>query len=242
MEECLELLIPDKESQLRRFSEIFYNDIGENYCLVNSDDRHFVAHPSVDESLVEKLGLTRLGLRYAELRKVGPNMGQAPIVTVTRTLGQYMPLQFLTEFLANAEDAKATEFTVAINLSVAVCEAETLRVLAPAMAYLCGLPSLVVHNNKKFTAQDFEGICYTSVGGKEGRPDTIGEFGLGVLTMYHFTDVGCHFFLLNVILILFFQLAIVISGSHVLFLDPSKRHLPLKDCASLILPLRLVQQ
>jgi hypothetical protein len=43
-------------------------------------------------------------------------VGQAPNVTISRTLKQHMPLQFLTEFLANAEDAKATEFT-AVNLS-----------------------------------------------------------------------------------------------------------------------------
>ena len=84
------------------------------------------------------------------------------------------------------------------------------------MKYLCGLPSLLVHINQ-FTPQDFEGSCRTSVGGKKGRPDTTGEFGLGVLTMYRFTDVRYDSFLLDMILILLLQMAMVISGSRVLF-------------------------
>jgi len=187
MEEHTRLLIPDKDSKLRAFSEIFYNDIGEKSLFVN-DDGYFIVHPSLDESLAQKLSLNRLGLRYAELQNLGPDMGQAPITTVKRTLQQYTNKQFLLEFLANAEDAKATEFTVAVNLTT-VREENKLRVISPAMEYLCRLPSLVVHNNALFTSQDFDGICHTSVGGKEGRPDTIGEFGLGVVTMYHFTDV-----------------------------------------------------
>jgi sacsin len=188
------LIIPDKESRLRPFSKVFYNDIGENYRLVNSEGC-FIAHQSVDESLVKKLTLGRLGLKFEDFQDVGPNMGQAPITTVRNTLKQYTIKQFLLEFLANADDAKATEFNVAINLTT-VHQAQNLRVLSPDMAYLCKLPSLVVHNNAEFTPQDFKGICSTSVGGKEGRPDTIGEFGQGVLTMFHLTDVCCDCFLL----------------------------------------------
>jgi sacsin len=225
---------------LRPFSEIFYNDIGENHLLVNGDG-HFIAHQSLDESLVMELGLNRLGLSYANLRNVGPNMGQAPITTVRRTLQQCTNQQFLLEFLANAEDAQATEFRVAVNQTI-VSDEQNLRVLSPAMVYLCRLPSLVVHNNAQFTSQDFEGICKTSVGGKLGRPDTIGEFGLGVLTMYHFTDVCCDFSSSFDAILIYLQLAMIISGSHVLFLDPSKTHLPLPDRASLILELQCIQR
>ena len=192
--ECAKLLIPDKDLRLRPVSKVFYNDIGESHCLMNSDG-HFIAHQLVDESLARKLGLERLGLRHADLRNVGPNMGQAPITTVRRTLQQYTTKQFLPEFLANAADAKAIEFKVAINLTT-VNEERNPRVLTPDMAYLCKLPSLVVFNNAQFTSQDFKGICNTSVGGKEGRQDTIGEFGQGVLTMYHFTDVCYNLFFL----------------------------------------------
>lgn len=233
------LLVPDHESRLRPFAKVYYNDIGENHRLVNSEG-HFIAHQSVDELLARKLSMERLGLRFEDLRNLGPNMGQSPITTVRHTLQQYTNQQFLLEFLANAEDAKATEFKMAINL-MTIRDEQDLHVLSSAMAYLCKLPSLVVYNNAQFSSQDFEGICRTSVGGKEGRPDTIGEFGQGVLTMYHLTDVCCCYFLLehgSMVL----QLAMIISGSHVLFMDPAKKHLPILDLASLILPLQRVQQ
>lgn len=181
------LLIPDTESLLRPSSKVLYNDIGDKSCLVRLDD-HFIAHRSVDESLARKLGLDRLGLKYADLRNLGPNMGQAPITTVRHNLQRYTSQQFLLEFFANAEDAKATEFSVALNL-VTLHNRQGLRVLCPIMAYLCRMPSLVVHNDALFSESDFEGICHTSIGGKRGRTNTIGEFGLGVLTMYHFADV-----------------------------------------------------
>lgn len=238
--ERAELLIPDEDSQLRPFSEIFYNDIGENRRLVNNDG-HFIGHDLLDESLVKKLGLNRLGLKYVDLQNVGPNMGQAPLTTVRHTLQQYTNQQFMFEFLANAEDAKATKFSVAINHST-THEDKKLCVLSSAMEYLCKLPTLVVYNNAQFTPKDFEGICHTSVGGKVGRLDAIGEFGQGVLTMYHFTDVCCTFLLFYYAILTLFQLAMIISGSSVLFLDPSKRHLPLEDRASLNLTLEHVHR
>ena len=154
VEEHPELLIPDKDSQLRPFSEIFYNDIGERHLLLNNDD-HFIAHPSLDESLALKLSLNRLGLRYAELQNVGPNMGQAPIITVRRTIQQYTNKQFLLEFLANAEDAKATTFKVAVNLTT-VREEQYLQVLSPAMEYLCRLLwCTIMHNSPLKTLKGF---------------------------------------------------------------------------------------
>ena len=237
--ERTKLLVPDHESRLRPFAKVYYNDIGENHRLVNSEG-HFIAHQSVDEFLARKLSLRRLGLRFEDLQNLGPNMGQSPITTVRHTLEQYTNQQFLPEFLANAEDAKATEFKMALNLTT-VREEQDLRVLSSAMAYLCKLPSLVVYNNSQFSSQDFEGICRTSIGGKGGRLDTIGEFGQGVLTMYHLTDVcyNCFFFEHGSIVL---QLAMIISGSRVLFMDPSKQHLPIPNLASLILPLERVQQ
>ena len=73
----------------------------------------------------------------------------------------------------------------------------------------------------------------------QGRPDTIGEFGLGMLTMHHFTNVRCDLFFLDTFLSYCYSWP---CGSRVLFLDPSKGHLPLPDCASVILLLQRVQQ
>ena len=55
--------------------------------LQSDNNGHFIVHPSLDEPLVRELCLNCVGLRYT-LRNVGFNMGQAPIITMTRTLGR----------------------------------------------------------------------------------------------------------------------------------------------------------
>lgn len=189
--ERAKLLLPDDAGLLQPFRHVLYNDIGERAKLASSDS-NIIAHPLIDEDLARKLKINRLGLKFAELQDLGENLGQSFLTTLRRHLKGYTERQFLLEFLANAEDARATQFSIALNH--VVLTGQDSRVLSPAMAYLSRLPSLIVYNNARFTEEDFKGICRTSIGGKQGRPDTIGEFGLGALSMYHFTDVCGNFY------------------------------------------------
>lgn len=195
-EDRAQLLIPDIDYNLRPFSVTFFNDIGDEARLMTEDD-DFISHPLVDESLARKLSLGRLGLKYVGLGIPGVDMGEKPVVTVRRTLTQYTEKQFVTEFLANAADANATEFTVLVNGFSVQPATTSVRALYPALDKFCEVPSLVVHNNAKFSDKDFTGICRTSVGGKEGRRETIGQFGLGALTMFHFTEVSFFCFVIQ---------------------------------------------
>lgn len=187
-EDRSQLLVPDANGILRAFSATFFNDIGTQVKLVPLSER-FLCHPLIDESLAQRLRIGRLGLEYAGLATPSIDMGEKPVVTVRKTLKEYTEKQFLTEFLANAADAHATEFTLIVN-HVSVDSSQSLSALSPEMAKFCTAPSLVAHNNAKFTERDFTGICRTSVGGKQRRSGTIGQFGLGALTMFHFTEVS----------------------------------------------------
>lgn len=193
-EDRSQLLVPDIHDNLRPFPVTFFNDIGDEAAVLAGDD-DCISHPLVDEALARKLSLSRLGLKYVGLGIPGVDMGEKPVVTVSRTLTQYTEKQFITEFLANAADANATEFTVLVNEfsfrpTTTTVTTSTVRALCPALDKFCEAPSLVVHNNAKFSDKDFTGICRTSIGGKEGRRETIGQFGLGALTMFHFTEVS----------------------------------------------------
>ncbi|EDR09990.1 uncharacterized protein LACBIDRAFT_317830 [Laccaria bicolor S238N-H82] len=84
------------------------------------------------------------------------------------------------------------------------------------MAKFYDCPSLLIYNDSTFSEKDFEGICRTNVGGKKNRSDTIGQFGLG--------------------------LAIIISRNDILFLNPSREHLPFKDRAALRMPLSHIRE
>jgi sacsin len=177
---------------LRLFSEIYFNDIGERANLIPSES-NFVAHGLIDEALTRKLNLRRLGLKYVDLQIQGVDMGEKPVTTVRKNLRQYTEQQFITEFLANAADADATEFTLLVN-EVSLKPEESIQALSPVMSEFCVAPSLVVHNSSVFSDADFVGICRTSVGTKEGERGKIGQFGLGALTMFHFAEVRLHFY------------------------------------------------
>ena len=180
------LLIPDTMNILQPFAEIYFNDIGERASLIQSDS---VAHGLIDEALTRKLKLKRLGLKYVDLQIPGVDMGEKPVTTVRKNLRQYTEQQFVTEFLANAADADATRFTLLVN-DVSLKPEENIQALSPQF---CMSPSLIVHNNSVFSDADFVGICRTSVGTKEGKEGKIGQFGLGALTMFHFTEVNSIF-------------------------------------------------
>ncbi|KFP83462.1 Sacsin, partial [Apaloderma vittatum] len=49
-------------------------------------------------------------------------------------------------------------------------------------------PALCIYNDSPFQQRDIEGIQRLGVGGKQGRQDVAGKYGLGFNTVFHFTD------------------------------------------------------
>ncbi|XP_010127979.1 PREDICTED: sacsin-like, partial [Chlamydotis macqueenii] len=49
-------------------------------------------------------------------------------------------------------------------------------------------PALCIYNDSPFQQQDIEGIQRLGLGGKQGRQDVTGKYGLGFSTVFHFTD------------------------------------------------------
>jgi len=184
-EQHSKIFVPDIDMVLRPVSNVYFNDIDDRAALVSAGADLFHAHPRIDESLCRDLKLGRLGLKFAHLQTPGEDMGEKPITTVCRTLGQYTKKQLLPEFVANACDAKATVFAVLLN----EFHGSTTKLLSPSMAKFYDCPSLLIYNDSTFSEKDFEGICRTNVGGKKDRSDAIGQFGLGALTMFHLTEV-----------------------------------------------------
>ncbi|KAH6902615.1 hypothetical protein BKA70DRAFT_1434939 [Coprinopsis sp. MPI-PUGE-AT-0042] len=216
-----QLLVPDDHCYLRPCSDVVFNDIGERAILVPRDD-YFLAWALIDEGLAKALELPRLGLKFVDLQDSPEDMGASPATLVQKTIGQYSEKQFLSEFLANAQDAGASTFSVVLNSFSS--RHGTRRLLSQEMNKFYGCPSAVIYNDSTFSDQDFKGILRTHVGGKKEDSKSVGQFGLGALTMFHFTEV-----------------AIIISGKYVLFLDPTRRNLPLPR-ASLKIPLKELHQ
>lgn len=123
------------------------------------------------------------------------------------TLGRYPILSTFSEFLANAEDCHASEISWILDR----CEAGPYvsdLLLNSDMKALQG-PALFAHNDKTFTELDFEGYKDIGRGGKLEDVGSIGLFGRGSMSMYHFTDTP-----------------MILSDKWLLIVDPRQQLLP----------------
>ncbi|KAM6499224.1 hypothetical protein JOM56_004732 [Amanita muscaria] len=215
-EEFASLLVPDESGHLVPLSSgiCYYSGSGG----VDANNAILIAHHLVTERLAEKLRMSRLGLEAED----DIDLGGKPITTIRNALEQSAPQQFFTEFIANASDAKAKQFSLLIDDHEGPTDPKKL--FSAGMAVLQSA-SLVVYNDGVFDTNDFKGIRDTGTGGKRERSDVIGYFGLGALSMFHFTE-----------------LAMIVSAGHVLFLNPAKHSLGYRNRNSVLLPLHHVKR
>nr|XP_034993079.1 sacsin-like [Zootoca vivipara]XP_034993081.1 sacsin-like [Zootoca vivipara] len=114
----------------------------------------------------------------------------------------------LKELLQNADDAGA-------NLVHFVWDRRqhpTDRVFSKEWNELQG-PALCIYNDRTFQMSDIEGIQRLGSGGKGGRKDATGKYGLGFNTVYHLTDCP----------------AFVTGDSALCVFDPMLHYLPDSD-------------
>ena len=193
IEQAVQLLemLPDFITDQERASLLVPADTGDLVPLrhgvyyykgtINVDNGKIIAHHLINERLAEKIGMQHLGVDEPEN---DVDLGGKPITFIRNTLRQYEPKQFFTEFIANASDAGAKQFSILVDDHMG----PTDRLLSESLAVFQGA-SLVVHNDEIFSRKDFTGILQTGIGGKRGRAGVIGHFGLGALSMFHFTEV-----------------------------------------------------
>ena len=93
-------------------------------------------------------------------------------------------LTIIKELLQNADDAGATE----LNILYDARQHNTQKLFFPGMGNSHG-PALVIHNNSKFTDEDFLNITKLAGATKKEKPRKIGKFGVGFCSVYHITDV-----------------------------------------------------
>ncbi|TCD64785.1 hypothetical protein EIP91_003622 [Steccherinum ochraceum] len=205
-DEHSDLLIPDTSSVLRPPHELYYDDLGVRaYELQLPTDRYKV-HDDLRSTLVPFLGIQTLGsLNLSHVDVDDEDMQEDLSTRIFNVLRQYSVDQAFNEFLANAADAGAVQYSLLLDKQFG----QTDRILSPSMAQFQACPSLVVYNDAEFTEEDFKGIRHIGLGGKRSRTDAIGRFGLGALSMFHFTE-----------------LSMIVSGEYVMFLDPSRKYLP----------------
>ncbi|KAG8972493.1 hypothetical protein FRC05_009846 [Tulasnella sp. 425] len=190
------ILVPTKSWQLAPAPEVLFNDTGGN--PISSPPGFQFAHPQVSAELANNLGLRRLGEQEFS------DDDEDLTIRIRRVLQDFDIDHSSNEWVVNADDAGAREVTFLVDEACF----QGGRVITGLNVFQSG-PALVVHNDGIFTDADFQGLINIGQGGKSGRVDSIGRFGLGALTFYHFSELPW-----------------IISGKHCLFLDPSEGYLP----------------
>lgn len=187
-EQRAQLIIPDATGNFHDISKVYYNDLGHRAPLVVMPDDVYLAHPKIDLELASALEMVFLGVSNLNISEDDDDedMGENLPTRISNVLRQYSVEQAFGEFVSNAADAKACDVGFLIDEVVA----PTSTLLCPQMAEFQQNPSWVIHNDAIFRESDFKGIRRVGTGGKESSRDTIGQFGLGALSMFHFCEVS----------------------------------------------------
>ncbi|KAJ7172036.1 hypothetical protein C8R46DRAFT_1190033 [Mycena filopes] len=195
------LRVPGADDILRPIAEVYFEDTLSDFRTTHL---HAV-HPNISRAVAQKIAIPFLS--HLELGNEDDDMQMGEDFTrrVRGVLAEYDVQYALNEYLANAIDAKATEFSITLDERTF----ESSRVFTSRLGDLQRRPSILLFNNAVVKPEDFRGLRMVGQGGKGSDPDTIGRYGLGALSLFHFTDV-----------------VQLISGNSLLILDPSGFYLP----------------
>ena len=178
---------------LEACKDVVYTDSEflKQYLLVSKADDvsyTFVNH-RITPQLAYKLRLEPLSEYLNISEDAFEDVGQIEPLTVRlkNILKDYKDgLTIIKELLQNADDAGAKEMSICYDARQHTVRREAL--FFPGMAN-CHGPALLVHNDAKFTQEDFRNITKLAGATKEGKPLKIGKFGVGFCSVYHITDV-----------------------------------------------------
>lgn len=186
-------IIPTSDGTLGTHPMTYFNDLGPHAEEVPLPPGYSIASDHVDRNLALKLGLSFLSDLVGTLEGEEPMEMKEDLTTrISSVLLSYTKEQAFMEFLANAADARATEFGITLVPILPYQLPENQQFYSPTLKKLCSQPFLLLHNNGTFLPSDWKGICNVGSGNKQesidGKP-RIGRFGLGSLSMFYFTEV-----------------------------------------------------
>ncbi|KIM49917.1 hypothetical protein M413DRAFT_439046 [Hebeloma cylindrosporum] len=202
------VVVPDLNGTPQPIDNVYFADMNL-IDLTGEVSRKSPIHHNISRSLAAALGIPLASsLILGEDDDEDDQMSEDLVERIRGFLREYDAQYAMNEFLANADDARATEFII-LHDSGDPRDRGNGRFIAPAFQTIRGSPSLVLYNNATLSEKDFKGLRHVGRGGKIGDSETHGRHGLGALSFYYFTDV-----------------VTVISRDTVLILDPSAKYLP----------------
>ena len=199
------LLVPDTNSHLHTLKEY-------------TSTPTLFGHPDLSPEFTFKYQIPRIGDDTAFIKHLNGGTDvfedyfqqESMTTRIRNTLKDYSLSTSFNEFVANAEDCgSATKLSWFLD-SETTCF-PTRDLCSPDLA-AWQTPALYVYNDGVFTDADFKAFIQTGAGTKASDSGKIGRYGLGSLTMYHFTDIPS-----------------LISGDYFVIFDPQRRYLPVDE-------------
>jgi sacsin len=188
-EQLSNLMVPTTLGSLCKLEQATYNDLGS---LWHAQEGINFTHPDISFGDAVKLRIEPLServkrgdLELADEDDEEEFYQHEKVATgIADTLERYPVEATFREYLANADDAEASEISWLLDSR----QYPQGSLVTPELSAYQG-PALLVHNDGTFQGKDFDGFKDVGRGSKRGDPTTIGKFGRGSQTMYHWTDV-----------------------------------------------------
>jgi hypothetical protein len=182
-------MVPSDDDRICPLESVYYQDIPTSFLLSTSLSKSPL-HSNISKGLAEQLKIPFLS---AELLEQGMDEGddEEQMAEDLRDriegfLRENDVLYAVNEFLANADDAKATKFSILLDNRR---DGFGIGVISPSFETLQSCSYIIFHNDAVLSENDFSGLRKVGRGGKVNEIDTHGRHGLGALAFYYFTDV-----------------------------------------------------
>ncbi|XP_077170613.1 sacsin-like [Paroedura picta] len=207
---------PDRDKILRPLPKLLFDDTP----WVPREEGILLCHPSISREVAIRCGIPTTRHHMLECRQIeslsqwATNFGAKEDLStrLANILREYSDSRdVLKELLQNADDAGST----VVHFLWDQRHHPTDRVFGDEWKELQG-PALCIYNNRPFEMCDIEGIQRLGSGGKRGRRDATGKYGLGFNTVYYLTDCP----------------AFVTSNSALCVFDPTLRYLSISNESS----------
>ncbi|XP_065548018.1 sacsin-like [Lathamus discolor] len=189
--ETQRLFLPDQEGVLRPRDKLHFNDMP----WMPMDRGVLLCHEQLSRAIAQRCGVPTTrhrALEKSQLLIAGMSPWAQPFgaredlpTRLKNILGEYpaSARDIVTELVQNADDAGARLVHFVWDRRQHPADAT----FGEKWTLLQG-PALCIYNDSPFQQQDIEGIQLLGVGGKQGRQNVTGKYGLGFNTVYHFTD------------------------------------------------------